>query len=370
VQGIVQAHEKVVFRIVFHEKGAEMKKIVIISGCVFLFFGMIIFTIGLGLADWTFENLATEVLVQKSAVLSAAETQTIRKIDGDLDVGEFRVVFTDKEEYSIEYQESDRLTLSTTIKNDTLFIMQEHSWFPLNLFDFTSHKIKTVLFLPKKAFDFDIELENGNINFSDGANEYGNIAFDVENGAVTLSNITAADVDIEMGNGSCDLNNLSANKLEVKSANGVFDISRVNAKSLQAETNNGDIKINDLTAEQAVVVKGDNGRIDATRISAQSVSLVLSNGDIKTQNITSERLNIKTSNGHINADKSDCQIITLASQNGDIEGSFAGDEKDYTKTFVTRLGRINPTYSPSVGTKTIEAKTTNGDIGIHFYAAS
>lgn len=219
----------------------------------------------------------------------------------------------DKDEIVIHHPETKRVRYDFKLEDGRLSLLRTPLEFSINIFLFESlnHEMSEVtLDVPQElAAELDLRTSNGRLT-AENINCWGSAALGTGNGALSLKNFSAKNIQLKTSNGSITLEKVQAKK------------------ELSAVTSNGKI-----TAEQAAAP---------------------------------ELLTLKTSNGSISVSKVESRSLQLTSSNGSIKGDVPGSLNDYSIRSGTSNGKNNlPTHQEG-GSKTLSVHTSNARIDLSF----
>ena len=198
-------------------------------------------------------------------------------------------------------------------------------------------------------------------------------------GAISLSTtnapVTVADLDLQEDLSVQTTNNdiqirtvRCTGSLYAQTSHGQMTLHGVTAASIQAGTSNHSIDATQIETAGDVVLTTSNGGIDLDGVQAGSLTARSSNHALHADNITTQgRLELRSTNGPIHIEKVvPGQAIELVTTNGAIEGTILDRLEQYTIESRTTHGDSNLPNEYSGGSKSLVARTTNGDIAIDF----
>ena len=136
------------------------------------------------------------------------------------------------------------------------------------------------------------------------------------------------------------------------------------AGALSLRTTNGSVDLDGLQVRDGITVETTNGRIHADNLTTASLRCTSSNGQLHIAATVSESVALETSNGAIQLDLyGEPGSITARSSNGKIAGQIHANQAAYRVTAQTSNGNCN-LDDTDTGSKTLELRTTNGEINV------
>lgn len=197
------------------------------------------------------------------------------------------------------------------------------------------------------------------------------VNFETPEFVIALPEKYLGDLDIKTSNANIELISVTANDCILKSSNGKIDLLDIFTETLSAVTSNSPIKALNVAVRKDAVLDTSNSQIVAESVTAQKLTVKTSNGDITAESVSAlDGVSLKTSNADIEVDEIYSNNIILKTSNSDIEGYIPGPITDYTITSKTSNGDNNLPENQVGGSKTLDVKTSNGDIEIVTYRAN
>lgn len=308
--------------------------------CAVLLFGGLLFVLGFGITGFKVQALSN-VQIEKKYFMESAEN-TLHSITLDFDVADFNVVF-DQTVTSVEIEYPQRQNrkgknlnrIAVTETQNAIEIKEGKREFSLTIFDFTS-PVVTLRLPSSRTYDLKIVTDTGDISLKNNGNFYA-FALETDTGDVDFSDseiFCQGKGTIETDTGDVTLCNLQAGDLEIEIDTGKLHVENVTvADKLLAETDTGDISISQT-------------------VKANFLSLQTDTGDIKAKNAVL-----------------DGTQVVLSTSTGDISATLTGVKKDYAVTVLTSTGDTNITSNLediTDATRVLKAETRTGDINIYF----
>ena len=172
---------------------------------------------------------------------------------------------------------------------------------------------------------------------------------------VTLSVPTdyVGDLSLWTTNGSIQISDIRIDGgMDMSTTNGGFEFSRVSVSgSWKATTRNGGIIGTDLQGE--------------------NISLITTNGEIRIDHTSAmQNLYLSTTNGAVKIERVYAPSVALYSTNGSITGTIVGQSEEFVISAHTVNGSSRVPAGSANGAKSLDARTTNGDIYIEFVTMS
>ena len=200
----------------------------------------------------------------------------------------------------------------------------------------------------------------------------GSISLNTTNALVTVTDLDLQDdLSVQTTNNGIQVRTVScAGEFQAQTSNGKVALDQVTAASVKAGTSNHSIHATEIETVGDCVLTTSNGEIfldgiQSDRLTAQSSNHGLQVNDIVTQGM----LELRTTNGPIHIEQVlPGQAIEMVTTNGDIEGTVCDRLEQYHIDSGTTNGDSNLPKSYRGGSKSLVARTTNGNIAIDFLA--
>lgn len=280
------------------------------------------------LASYDEEDFVQAVVLEKKDI-----DVPYRKVKVKANIVNLSIVATDADEAMIETNNKDQaIETSLTIENDTLVVKvaQEEKvrrfWF-ITIVG-SVDKVNAILHLPKKHYE-KLVVEN-------------------QNGSIKVSDINAAQFDLQSDNGRVMTNAIQGDNLYAHSDNGRIILENSAVQRVKASSNNGRVVVENCRGQQ-FKLDSSNGRVQLKDIDAQ-VEAYSSNGRIEAQFAqVSHPVSLKTENGRI-------ELSTLRKlENVLIEGTTSWGS---TTMYNVQTSR----YEHGTKEHKVHLKTSNGKI--------
>ncbi|OQC09841.1 MAG: hypothetical protein BWX74_00852 [Tenericutes bacterium ADurb.Bin087] len=277
----------------------KVEKILTIIASSLLVVGLIVFITVMAVRGFDFSGLSTV----KYEVKTHEVTEEYANIKVDITYADLTIVKGEEATTKALCYESDRLTYTLEVEDDTLVITDTHKmrrfW---TIFDLWGNKGVT-LYVPNNAYtNLLVNNETGSLTVANSVT-FNKITARLETGSITL-NGDANVIDVSSETGSITLNNVDADSAKLVTETGKTFLNNVNVT--------GDITISaDTGAAKLTDVKSDNLTIDA-----ETVTITL------TDTVITNTMNLETETGSINFVKSDAHDIYARTSTGSINGSL------------------------------------------------
>ena len=287
------------------------------------------------------QRLAEDILseIPQTATISLPEskefkaaTQGLRNLRLNLRNQQLTVKISNDHQIHFHYRQSEGIQYKFGQAGDTLLIEQFEERVPFWHWGELFSHMKLVLEIPPEyCGDLSVVSKNAAILCSDFTN-ISHYDFETKNASIRISNISAQGMRMVTTNAKIDLRDLKlTGDIECKSTNAKIQGGNVSADSIHIGTTNGRLSLTDLCIENRLKAVTTNGTIDCHSVAVRDMEL-------------------QTSNGGIRAD-------------------IAGKQTDYNISCSTTNGKCNvPNQILSESTRKLAARSSNGNINIHFGA--
>lgn len=313
--------------IIDYTKGGNYMKQLMITGCILLAIGIIIFVLAFAASGWDITKMST---VRAYTMQTYVSQNPITSIVVDDDNMTVEVKKSKDDRVHVNYFTNDNDYYEIT-ENGVLSIdrVTNYKWYHY-IFQIDFHKKELTIYLPEQ-YDGDLDIKTSNAK-------------------IEVEDISARRIDLKTSNSSIDMEDSSFTEVaKMKSSNGRIEATNVTSAG-------------DMTA------KTSNSKIDITNVSVRNMDSETSNGSINLERVTAvDTIRSSTSNSHIAVERVDCgNIIDLKTSNGSITGDLKGTMSEYIISAKTSNGNNNLPENKTDGTKKLLAKTSNSKIEIEF----
>jgi len=272
-------------------------KIWSVVGAILVVLGMILFASVMAIYDWDFAKLSTDKYVTNTYTAKGE----FDKISINVSTAEIKFALTEDEECRIVCFETENVTHSVTVQNNTLIIDTRDSrkWYEhIGIF---LEAPQMTIYLPQ--------------------NEYTSLFIETNTGDITIPkdfSIKTLKIDGDTSDVECFASVFDT--IEVKVSTGNINVDTIVAGELNLTTDTGDIKVISATVKNKIDIKTDTGNVKLENSDATQISVETSTGDV-TGTLLSEKIFItETSTGKVRVPKTTsggkCEITTST---GDIK---------------------------------------------------
>lgn len=344
----------------------KTKPLIIVSIAIAII-GILFGVVGMSMLGWNFMSLDTDKYEVKQHVIDV-DASNLTDIVLNVKSSDFKMIETDEDKITVDYKENTRAPFTITYDNGALNINEKA--LPIRLFSFfnglKSIDSEVVVTYPRglilnvkgkisngsitqsgKFKNFDVLSNNGAFNLTEFTAD--SLKIGTTNGKIILKDVNViGDLTASNTNGAITIKNTIAANINSKSTNGEITIEKATAKDVVSKTTNGSVSFTDIISENIVVAENTNGAVSLVNVSGKDLIAKTTNGKINFTNIVADKINLRTTNGNI-------------------AGSIIGRIADYTIEVSVTAGKSNLNNQTGTG-KELFAKTTSGDIVIEFIA--
>lgn len=319
------------------KSGKEMKfkktiVSLIVSGCVFAL-GLVLFVAGAGAIGFQYgEIFDSENIMTRTEVIS----ESFESLKFESDDLALEVKYSEDETAKIEWHEFSGDEWKYSYSDGHITLKSPYTGWK----NITSLWKRGILF---SIFSGSDRLPRGTLYLP--ASYTGDLEIELKNGAIEISEMRFAGLDLSSDNGAIKLTDIYADTFTAETRNGAIKVTRGEFKSLVASTNNGAVNLIDLTAE--------------------NISAETSNGSVKLEGLTATKIKARTNNGSIGVENILAEDIDLGTDNGSVRGSISGRKEDYRIDVRTGNGKSN-LKSTTTGDKILVVRTGNGSVNLTF----
>ena len=316
---------------------SKSTKIWLIVGAVLTLIGGVIFTVALFDMNFNFSRLSEEKYQTKTYEV----TEDFTGISIDEDTAKITLAPSTDGVCKIVCREQKKAPHSVSVENGTLVIKEQDNrrWYDYIGITFDTESV--TLYLPASAYaSLLIDTSTGYITIPD------NFIFE----RIGISAITA---DI-----SCYASVSDTVKIETNT--GDITLSDVTAGQLDLKVSTGRVTLNGVVCAGDILIGVDTGKCFLDDVSCKSLISDGDTGDMRLTNvIASGSFNIERSTGDVRLERSDAAEIYVKTDTGDVTGTLLSEKIFFTDT---STGKISVPQCMTGGK--CEIKTSTGDIKI------
>ena len=185
------------------------------------------------------------------------------------------------------------------------------------------------------------------------------VSFSSDFGDITLSEVSADQVDVSSTNGKLELSSVeSADEIRLSTEFGRITLKDSQAQSLDVQTSNGDIRLENVTVEGKIFAKSQFGGLTLEQALGGSYDLSSSNGKINVDGAGGE-IKAHSDFGDLEIMNAEGATLDLSTNNGKI--SFSGSLSDGPHTLKSDFGNISLTL-PADSSLNVDLQTDFGKI--------
>ena len=316
-----------------------MKRILFLISVSLVIIGILISGIALASCGFSFNTMSNVNSIQKS--YNTTEDFSDIHVDDACGFFDIKIEISDIEKPEISYVGPDNITLTYETKDGKLTVKTDDTrgFFGQNLGFVGATQL--TLRLPDKS--------------------YGNVKIENASGNISISGITAKNLDVLVASGTVNISDSSLAAVSVDTASGDVYIRDSSASSILTDTASGDVTMRSLTVSGSVSVDIGSGDVEVDSCELGSFSGEGGSGDYEFENtLVSSDLKVDVGSGDIEFSRSDAKELWINTASGDIEGTLlTGKQFDADSS----SGRVRVPSSASEGGKCY-LRTGSGDIEI------
>lgn len=325
-------------------------KTALIIAAVLIALGILCCMASFAAAGWNLHEYETqsETYIQKSCEYDTDTVASLVFTDISRDI---EITRSNDDKIHITYYESQKVSYSFEHTEDgtlTVTYYSSRKWYDYIGISFRFSDIKTVIAVPDGfSGNISVKLSSGDLRIT-GFTLDGSLTAESTSGDVQMSDFTCTgDIKIRQTSGDFEGQALSAASLSIKHTSGDIELGRLETEALSLTSVSGDIEV-------------EAGRILSDCI-LHSTSGELSLSDTQ----IGGRLTCESTSGDIAAERISTEEAFLSSTSGDIHATLLGSFSDYHVDAKTTSGRIRIPENGN-GARTIQVKTTSGNISVYF----
>lgn len=313
-----------------------MKKWLRIS-ILFIFIGLISFTVIMTIFKWDFNKFNTKYIELNTYEIN----EDFNNISIDCHEADINLILTEYSNTKVVCLEEKNSKHNVTISENTLKIdvNNNNKWYDnINIF---SLKTKIDVYLSKRTFEeLVIKGHTGNI--------------------IINKDFSFKSIDIMTSTGDVENYASTSELIKLKTSTGKIKVENIQTTSLDIDVSTGNVNLNNINCQNDIVINVSTGKVNLTNIACNNLSSTGNTGDVSFKNVfIVGKLDIKRTTGDIKFDKCDASEIEIVTDTGDINATLLSDK---IFSVETNTGNKNIPQTNTGGLCKI--KTTTGDISI------
>lgn len=174
-------------------------------------------------------------------------------------------------------------------------------------------------------------------------------------------------LSVDSASGKISVSGVSlSRKLTFDTASGEITLSDIGAAGISATSASGKVSLKSLRKRAPVNLESGSGEVYAENISSGNLKISNVSGRVELANVTSDNATVNTTSGNLSLSGDDFGSLSFASVSGGAEGTLNGSPADYSISADSLSGRCSIPSGSSGSKKTLDFKTTSGNISIRF----
>ena len=286
------------------------KKAASIVAAALIVIGLLICFLGFSAMGYDYTGLNTANFVTNSNVI----TETFSHIEVDVETADVHFVRADDSSCKIVSRETDKITCSAAVENNTLIIheLDRRQWYDhIGIF---WGEIEITVYLPKAEYEtLSIISNTGDIeatkNFS-----FGSAEIVTGTGDVNFSAEVKNQMEITSDTGDITAQGLSPQTLRLKTDTGKVEVSDAECANFFAESDTGDIMMENVIVSGEIRMESNTGDIELRACDADTLSIETDTGDVSGTLLTEKVYITQTDTGDIDVPKTikggRCEVTT------------------------------------------------------------
>lgn len=273
-------------------------------------------------------------------------TQAFSRISVDSAGCDVRLLPSEDGSCQIVCSESDKVSYSVAVENDTLTIVQqdERQWYdcigvywgdmalevylPQSEFEALSVQAFSGNLTVPEGFVFEtaeIQSTSGYVRFSAAVN--GTLSVETKSGDLYVGQTAPEQLTMQSASGRITVEAVEAGAaLQVKTESGAIRLTDIGCGSAAIETRSGAVRFSDVIANQWIHIESTSGGVALRRCDADSLWIQTRSGEVSGSLLSEKVFLTETSSGDVQVPHSTsggtCEIITAS---GDIQFELAQD---------------------------------------------
>ncbi len=286
-----------------------MKKC-IITACIFIFVGAIVFVVALSMCGWDFEKLSTV----KTETNIYETNEEFSNVSIKTYTADIVFLSSDDGKCKIVCYEEKKQRHSVEVQNGTLMIdvVNEKEWYDYIGINFGSPKI--TVYLPKTEYgELTIKESTGNIEIPNDFRFKG-VDISVSTGDVKCYASAAGAIKIATSTGDICAEDISAGSLELSVSTGKTYLTDITCKNVISSGNTGDVFLKNVIATEKFYIERSTGDVKFDSSDASEIYVETDTGDVTGALLSEKVFIVETDTGNIDVPKTStggrCEIIT------------------------------------------------------------
>ena len=311
------------------------KKAAVIVAAALIVIGLLICFLGFSAADYDYTGLNTANFVTNSNVI----TEPFSCIEVDVEVADVHFVPADDSSCKIVSKETDKITCSAVVENDTLVIreLDRRQWYDhIGIF---WGEIEITVYLPKA------EYETLSIISNTG---------DIE----ATKDFSFGNAEIVTNTGDVSFSAAVKNQLEITSDTGDITVQDLLPYTLRLKTDTGSITASSLEIHEDIQIGTDTGKVEVSDAECANFFAESDTGDIMMENvIVSGEIRMESNTGDIELRACDADTLSIETDTGDVFGTLLTE-----KVYITQTDTGDIDVPKTIKGGRCEVKTDTGNI--------
>lgn len=311
------------------------KKAAIIVAAALIVIGLLICFLGFSAMGYDYTGLNTANFVTNSSVI----TEPFSRIEVDVGVADVHFVPADDSSCKIVSRETDKITCSAAVENDTLVIreLDRRKWYDhIGIF---WGEIEITVYLPKT------EYESLKVVSATG---------DVE----AAKDFSFGKAEVITSTGDVDFCALVKDELEITSDTGDITAQGLSSQTLRLKTDTGNITVSSLEIHEDIQIVTDTGKVEVLDAECASFFAESDTGDIMMENvIVSGEIRLESKTGDIGLLACDADTLSIETDTGDVSGTLLTE-----KVYITQTDTGDIDVPKTINGGRCEVTTDTGDI--------
>ena len=325
----------------------------LIAALALILAGTAMFTTALALCGWDVTKLGTVDYVETTLEPSGDfENISINVYTTDL-----RLLPSEDGKCRIVCYEDEKVSHTAEVKDGTLVIdtNDTRKWFTVSL----SFKSPTMeIYLPKNEYGFlEIMTDTGAVSLPD-AFTFDMIKIVGNTGAVVCSASTKEDIDFDIDTGAILLSDVSAGGIRLQNQTGSIKLSGCTVTEyIDVEADTGFVSLENITCSD-LLAKAGTGRVSLNGVTCNDLHAETDTGSIALENVVgSGKFELISDTGHIDLNGCDAAELYIETDTGSVSGELLTDKIFFAES---DTGRVSVPKSMTGGR--CEIKTDTGSI--------
>ena len=286
------------------------KKAAIIVAAALIVIGLLICFLGFSAMGYDYTGLNTANFVTNSSVI----TEPFSRIEVDVGVADVHFVPADDSSCKIVSRETDKITCSAAVENDTLVIreLDRRKWYDhIGIF---WGEIEITVYLPKTEYEsLKVVSATGDVEAAKDFS-FGKAEVITSTGDVDFCALVKDELEITSDAGDITAQGLSPQTLRLKTDTGKVEVSDAECANFFAESDTGDIMMENVIVSGEIRMESNTGDIELRACDADILSIETDTGDVFGTLLTEKVYITQTDTGDIDVPKTinggRCEVTT------------------------------------------------------------